>query len=389
MFKTLCVIPLYNHKKTIREVACGVLNFCRDVLVIDDGSSDDGIAEVKELPVQTIVFPKNRGKGAAIIAAADFAKKNNFTHILTIDADAQHYPKDIPLFLEAAQENPFSIIIGKRDFSSGNVPFSSKFGREVSNFWARVQTGKKIKDMQSGFRIYPLEIFGKFKIFAKRFDFEIEIVIKSLWAGFSIKEIEIKTFYPKEGRISHFNFLKDNARIAVLNTYLTMFSMIPLPRRKYFYSNGEFKSLSPFQVIVERIKSGKNPLHLAVSAAWGSFCGALALPGIRTMILFVGVGWFNLNRAVSFTVDKLAAPPFIPFVCIEIGYFLRHGEFLTQISWQIIGRQFLQRVYEWFIGSLIVAPVFAFLVGFCFFIIGLILRRGFIYGEKLDGEKQK
>jgi hypothetical protein len=102
------------------------------------------------------------------------------------------------------------------------------------------------------------------------------------------------------------------------------------------------------------------------------------------MILFFGAGWFNLNRAVAFSVDKLAMPPFIPFVCIEVGYFIRHGKFLTEVSWQIIGVQFFQRLWEWVLGSIIVAPVFGLLVGSIVFVIGHILRKGFLYGSKMD-----
>ena len=101
------------------------------------------------------------------------------------------------------------------------------------------------------------------------------------------------------------------------------------------------------------------------------------------MILMIGAGWFNLNRAVAFSVDKLAMPPFIPFICIEVGYFIRHGKFLTEISWQVIGVQFLERVWEWIIGSLIVAPIFALLVGTVVFFMGKILRKGFLYGSKM------
>jgi hypothetical protein len=153
--------------------------------------------------------------------------------------------------------------------------------------------------------------------------------------------------------------------------------MMPVAHRKYVKDEkGELVSVNPFKVVAEQLKMDGNPFHLGISAAWGSFWGALALPGLRNFILMIGVGWFNLNRAVAFSVDKLAMPPFIPFVCIEAGYFLRHGKFLTEISWQIIGQQFLQRVWEWILGSLIIAPIFALIVGSVVFTIGQIMRLG-------------
>jgi Glycosyltransferases involved in cell wall biogenesis len=385
-FHPLTVIPLYNHAATVNQVVQDSLRFCKDVMVVDDGSTDCGIHQIENLPVNIIHFAKNKGKGSAIIAAAEWASENKFTHIITIDADGQHYPHDIPRLVESAQANPNSIIIGKRDFSSADIPAASKFGRKFSGFWAKVQTSKKIIDMQSGFRVYPLNIFGKFKIYSRRFTFEIEIIVKAIWAGFEVKEIDVAVHYPEKGtRVSHFKFIADNARLGILNTYLTVRAMMPFPHRKYIEGEkGELITLNPFKVVIEQMKREDNPFHLAVSAAWGSFWGALALPGIRTMILFVGVGWFNLNRAVAFSVDKLAIPPFIPFVCIEVGYFLRHGKFLTEVSWQIIGTQFFQRVWEWVLGSLIVAPLFGLLVGSIVFVFGHILRKGFIYGSKMD-----
>ncbi|MCL2144259.1 MAG: glycosyltransferase [Endomicrobia bacterium] len=377
-FNPLAVIPLYNHSGTIEHIVSGSLPYCKEIMIVDDGSTDSGIRDMEKLPVNIIRFKKNKGKGAAIIAAAEWAAENKFTHIITIDADGQHYPYDIPKLLKAAEDSPNSIIIGKRKFENPDIPAASKFGRKFSGFWAKVQTGKKIIDMQSGYRVYPLSVFDKFKIYTRRFTFEVEIIIKALWAGFKVEEVEVDVHYPdKKKRISHFKFFADNARISILNTYLTIRAMIPFPHRKYIENKeGKIISQNPFKAVAEQMKNENNPFHLAVSAAWGSFWGALALPGVRAFILMVGVGWFNLNRAVAFSVDKLAMPPFIPFVCIEVGYYLRHGKFLTEISWQIIGTQFLQRVWEWILGSLIVAPVFALLVGSIVYIAGKIMRIG-------------
>ncbi|MDR1696575.1 MAG: glycosyltransferase [Endomicrobium sp.] len=378
-FKPLIVIPLYNHAAAAREVVGALFPDYKDILVVDDGSTDGGIDILKDFSINTIRFDKNKGKGAAILSAAYYAKANGFTHIVTIDADGQHFPSDIPKLLEYSREHPHSVVIGRRKFENPGVPAVSKFGRKFSGFWAKVQTGQTIIDMQSGFRVYPVGIFEKYKIFSRRFAFEVEVVIKALWAGFPVEEVDVDVYYPenRKERVSHFKLVRDNFRIGVLNTYLTVRSMIPVPHRKFARNEkGDIVSLNPFKVLAEQLKRDDNPFLLAFSAAWGSFWGSLALPGVRTFILMVGVGWFNLNRAVAFSVDKLAMPPFIPFVCIETGYFLRHGRFLTEVSWQILGVQFLQRVWEWVLGSLIVAPVFALLVGSIVYVVGKIMRAG-------------
>jgi len=378
-YNPLIVIPLYNHAATVRKVAKEALSISKNVLVVDDGSTDGGIKNLKALPLNTIRFDKNKGKGTAINSAAEYAKANGFSHIVTIDADGQHFPSDIPKLLRYSKNHPDAIIIGKRKFKNSQAPAISKFGRKFSGFWAKVQTGKTITDIQSGFRVYPVEIFGKYKTFSKRFAFEVEIVIKALWAGFQVREADVEVYYPenKEERVSHFKLIKDNFRLGVLNTYLTIRSMIPIAHRKYVKNKkGEVISLNPFRVVAEQLKRDDNPMHLGISGAWGSFWGAIALPGLRSFILMVGVGWFNLNRMVAFSVDKLAIPPFIPFVCIQVGFFIRHGHFLTEISWRVLGVQFFQRVWEWFLGSLIVAPIFALIVGSVIYIVGKIMRIG-------------
>ncbi|MDR2772984.1 MAG: glycosyltransferase family 2 protein [Elusimicrobiota bacterium] len=388
-FKPLIVFPLYNHGSLIRKAVLDCLKYYDDILIVDDGSSDGGADTIKDLPVTLISFKKNRGKGAAILVAADYAKAHSFTHIVSIDSDGQHYPKDISKLLAEAAQYLRAIIIGKRDFDEANVPALSRFGRKFSGFWAKVQTSNTIVDIQSGFRVYPLEIFGKYKIYSRHFDFEVEIIIKAIWAGFDVREVDVGVYYPpKENRISHFNLISGNAALGILNTYLTIRSMLPIPHKKYVYDGtGQPISLNPYKVVMGQIKNKNNPLNLGLSAAWSMFCGSLALPGLRNMILIVGVGWFNLNRLVAFSVDKLAIPPFIPFVCVEVGYFMRHGEFLTEISWRIIGREFGYRVLEWFLGSLIVAPIAAIVVGSVVFVAGHILRKGAMYGSKVDKQK--
>ena len=100
------------------------------------------------------------------------------------------------------------------------------------------------------------------------------------------------------------------------------------------------------------------------------------------MILLFGMGYFNLNRAICLSLDKLAMPPFIPAIAIEVGFFIRHGKWLTEFNLTTLGYQAPQRIWEWILGSLVVAPVFAVLVGIIVFFIGKIVRRGLILSGK-------
>lgn len=359
--KILIVIPHYNHSASLRRVAEGCLAQNPNVAVFDDGSDGSPEELLKGLPVSFVRFDENRGKGAVILDAARWAASRGFTHIVTVDADGQHDPKDYPLLCAAARENPKAIIIGRRRFSAAeNVPASSKFGRKFGGFWVHLQTGKAVSDIQSGYRVYPVEMLLCLPFFSKRYAFEAEVPVRALWAGFGLKEVDVSVEYPKD-RISHFSLLKDNFRLSVLNTYLTIRSMLPIPHRQYGPSGktGKITKRGYWEVMAENLKMPGNVTRNAVSAAWGIFCGSIALPGVRQVMLFFGAGWWNLNKILSISFEKLCIGPIVPALCIEAGYFMRYGRFLTEFNLTTLGRQFLQRVWEWVLGSLVVAPLLA------------------------------
>lgn len=375
--KILIVIPHYNHSASLRRVAEGCLAQNPNVAVFDDGSDGSPEELLKGLPVSFVRFDENRGKGAVILDAARWAASRGFTHIVTVDADGQHDPKDYPLLCAAARENPKAIIIGRRRFSAAeNVPASSKFGRKFGGFWVHLQTGKAVSDIQSGYRVYPVEMLLCLSFFSKRYAFEAEVPVRALWAGFGLKEVDVSVEYPKD-RISHFSLLKDNFRLSVLNTYLTIRSMLPIPHRQYGPSGktGKITKRGYWEVMAENLKMPGNVTRNAVSAAWGIFCGSIALPGVRQVMLFFGAGWWNLNKILSISFEKLCIGPIVPALCIEAGYFMRYGRFLTEFNLTTLGRQFLQRVWEWVLGSLVVAPLLAAAAFIIVWLAGFILNR--------------
>ncbi len=375
--KILIVIPHYNHSASLRRVAEGCLAQNPNVAVFDDGSDGSPEELLKGLPVSVVRFDENRGKGAVILDAARWAASRGFTHIVTVDADGQHDPKDYPLLSAAARENPKAIIIGRRRFSEAeNVPASSKFGRKFGGFWVHLQTGKAVSDIQSGYRVYPVEMLLCLSFFSKRYAFEAEVPVRALWAGFGLKEVDVSVEYPKD-RISHFSLLKDNFRLSVLNTYLTIRSMLPIPHRQYGPSGktGKISKRGYWEVMAENLKMPGNVTRNAVSAAWGIFCGSIALPGVRQVMLFFGAGWWNLNKILSISFEKLCIGPIVPALCIEAGYFMRYGRFLTEFNLTTLGRQFLQRVWEWVLGSLVVAPLLAAAAFIIVWLAGFILNR--------------
>ncbi len=375
----LAVIPLYNHGKTVRQVVQGCLRCGWPVLVVDDGSTDEGPLSLRSLQVTVLRLPTNRGKGEAVLQAAAWARENGFTHILTLDADGQHNPQDLALLAQSARQYPQSIIIGARRFEGPDVPASSKFGRKFAGFWVHLQTGKAVSDMQSGLRCYPVQLLEVVKCWCRRYAFEVEIVVRALWAGFGVNEVQVSVFYPPAGkRVSHFHKLADNLRLTLINTHLTMRSMLPFPHRQYACPAGSaagVKKRGYWEVMLENLRQKDSITRNAFSSAWGIFCGSIALPGVRQVMLFWGAGWWNLNKILSISFEKLCIGPFVPALCIEAGFFMRNGRFLTEFTLQTLGRQFLQRVWEWVLGSLVVAPLLAAAAFLIVWIIGYFLHR--------------
>ncbi|ACS78593.1 DUF2062 domain-containing protein [Maridesulfovibrio salexigens] len=374
--KPLIVIPVYNHGATLRDVARRALNY-GEVLIIDDGSTDGGSDKISDLELTVVSHKENLGKGQAILTAADKARELGKTHIITIDADGQHFPEDLPIFLEAIEQSPEAIFVGSRNFEGQNVPGASKFGRSFSNFWLRVQTGSKLSDVQSGFRAYPLEIFSVIKTSETRYAFEVEILVKSAWAGYELKDLPIEVHYPSpDERVSHFDTIKDNVRISLLNTKLTMRSFMPVPHRQYDKDEeGKITPIHPLRSLRILLSKDETPLNLAIAGAMGMLLGTLPLIAMHSIAILLLCGFFRLSKITGLAVSQLCIPPLVPALCIEVGHYMRYNQFLTEISLQTLGYEALDRFYEWVLGSLVLGPSFAAIIGITIYIMAFTIKR--------------
>ncbi|MCG8632916.1 MAG: DUF2062 domain-containing protein [Desulfobacterales bacterium] len=366
--RILIVIPVYNHGKTVLEVFNGCMALHPDVLVVDDGSADlprNFASIIKEAGGHLIRHPENLGKGAALKTAAGFAGEEGFSHMITLDADLQHRPKDIPKFKAAVSKDPDALIVGKRDFSGPSIPNASIFGRQFSNFWFRVQTGHAAGDAQSGFRAYPVFVLDRLSLSQSRYDFEIEVLVKAAWAGVSVKSIDIGVDYPLgDKRVSHFNLFMDNLRLTHLNTLLTIRSFMPWPHKKIINRRPapEFSIFRPMASIRHFLANEMSPFEIALSGTAGVILGTLPLIAMHSLAILIVTGFFRLNKVVALGTSQLCMPPIVPALCIEAGYFITHSEFLTEISIETLGYQAIDRFFEWCLGSLVVAPVLGGLV---------------------------
>ena len=230
------VIPTYNNGGTIAVVVRETLKEISDVIVVNDGSTDDTSKILHSIEgITTVEYTKNQGKGYALRKGFECALEMGFSYAITLDGDGQHYPSDIALFLKENQKHPGALIIGSRQLIGVQRSKGSSFANQFSNFWFYIQTGRRLADTQTGYRLYPLKKLHGLRLLTSRYEAELELIVFASWHGVEIVPIDIRVYYPpQEQRVSHFRPGKDFARISVLNMVLCFLAVVyGLPLRVY------------------------------------------------------------------------------------------------------------------------------------------------------------
>ncbi|MDO4702532.1 glycosyltransferase family 2 protein [Tannerella sp.] len=226
---SVCVIiPTYNNAKTLREVLDAALRQNLPVIVVNDGSTDETAAILTDFAgrVEIISYHPNKGKGHALKNGFDRAEKLGYAYAITMDSDGQHAATDIARFTEALSRYPDALIIGQR-IVEGNMPPKNSFANQFSNFWFAVQTARRLRDTQNGFRLYPLRAMKGMRPFSSRYEAELELLVRCRWKGIRIVSVPTHVYYAPEGeRVTHFRPGKDFVRISVLNTILVIAAML-------------------------------------------------------------------------------------------------------------------------------------------------------------------
>jgi len=197
------IIPTYNHGSRITDVVRKARTLGWPIFVVDDGSTDTTARMLDDLDgIHLLCHPANQGKGAALItgmrAAADMAD-----YAITMDADGQHDPADARRLMAAIGDHRRAIVVGRRQMD--DAPWTSRKGRAFSNFWVWAAGGGRLMDSQSGFRIYPISETLGLEVVARRYQFEVEVLVRAAWQGIPIVEAPISAAYGSTlPRISHF-----------------------------------------------------------------------------------------------------------------------------------------------------------------------------------------
>jgi len=213
---TICaLIPAFNEAAHIAQVVEGARPYVESVIVIDDGSSDGTAELARKAGAFCIELTSNSGKATALRRGFTHACTQNFTHAITMDGDGQHLPQDIPVLLRAAQETKADLVIGARPFDRALMPRARYYSNTIGNRLASALVGREIKDSQSGFRLFRLESLSRIKLRSRRYEFEMEALIKLSRAGGIIAHAPIHMVYDNGQARSKMKPVRDTVRICL------------------------------------------------------------------------------------------------------------------------------------------------------------------------------
>ncbi len=390
--KLCIIIPTYNNAGTIVKVITDVQKYTNNIIVVNDGSTDNTQQLISAIKgIEIVSYQKNKGKGYALQQGFKFALSKAFDFAITIDSDGQHFAEDIPTFINKLEENKNVLLIGARNMSQDGIPGKSSFGNKFSNFWFKIETGKSMPDTQSGYRLYPIHRYKKMLFFTRKYEFEIEIIVRSAWKGIDIKSVPVKIYYsPPEERISHFRPFKDFTRISILNTVLVFIAFVyvkPVMFVKYLFTN------NPIKIVKEQIsKHNDSNFKLASAIAFGLFMGIFPVWGFQMILAATVAHFLKLNKIIVLVFSNISIAPMVP-VIIYLSYQtggivlgntndLLSGEKIIALKNTIINGEFFTAgneigysIYQYLIGSVAFGLVLGIFVGFISLILLNIFRK--------------
>lgn len=315
------IIPTYNNDRTLARVLDEVLEYssAENTIVINDGSTDQTSAILEGYRDRLILLAneQNMGKGYSLRKGFAEAVRRGFLNAITIDSDGQHFPADIPLLIKMAEEKPGALIMGSRNMAQEGVPGKSSFGNKFSSFWFWVHTGVKLPDTQTGFRLYPLEPMKGIRLITKKFETEIEVIVKMAWRGVGFATVPIKVTYEPDERVSHFRPFRDFSRISVLNTWFFLMTLLwYLPKRLILTlrERGIWNT-----VRAELFKPGESDIIKAASVGFGLFMGIVPIWGFQLLVGIPLAMAMRMNKVLFFLAANISIPPMIPLI-VYVSY---------------------------------------------------------------------
>ena len=221
--RVMVLIPAYNAAKSVGDVVRACKEIVRDVVVINDGSRDDTASVARAAGAEVVDHPQNRGKGGALKTGFAHAIKNGYDVVVTLDADGQHLPREIPKFLKSREETKADLIIGGRSHLFGEMLPRRRLANRFSAWSIAKASGTNVTDSQSGFRLYSANLLRNVRLRTEGFDLESEVIVRAGVGGFKVLTIPIDLGFVDGISTSHYKPLKDTLRIAWTVTRARLF----------------------------------------------------------------------------------------------------------------------------------------------------------------------
>jgi uncharacterized protein (DUF2062 family) len=315
------VMPAFNAAPAIAHGVEEALRHVQDIIVVNDGCTDDTSARLAPFAlgrIHVIVHAQNQGKGAALMSGFRYAAEKGFSHAITMDADGQHLASDLPAFLSEIKRSPHALLLGRRNLAEAETPLMSRIIRLHSNVWVWLETGKWVKDSPSGFRGYPLDQVLALPLKTRRYDFEIESLVKLAWRGTPIRTVPIHVGRDA-GCASNFGPLKDTALIAHLNAELVLLRIFlpnpfsgpldaeapaDLPLRK--------RCLRALRAVLR--ESAETPARASLSIGLGVMMGILPIWGFQMTAAVLAAHVLGLKKTYALLASNISFPAAIPLI---------------------------------------------------------------------------
>jgi glycosyltransferase involved in cell wall biosynthesis len=377
--KACVIVPTYNNEQTLSSVLTDLLRYTNNIIVVNDGSTDTTYNILQSFNnIEVTGYPVNKGKGYALRYGFKKALEKGYHYAITIDSDGQHFPEDLYKFLDQIEGNPGSLIMGARNMNQSGIPGRSSFGNNFSNFWFKFETGITLSDTQSGYRLYPLLLLKDLHFITRKFEFEIEVLVRAAWADIPIHQVPVKVFYAeKSKRVSHFRPFRDFTRISILNTILVTITLLYIKPRNLFRSIREGKFISHVRKVIWEKEESETKKSLAVGL--GVFMGIAPVWGFQ-MLIALGLAFLlKLNKPLVILAANISIPPMIPFILYashQMGAIYMGSKAVTisfdqEITYELV----MSSMFQYVSGAITLALVAGLSFGLITFAILKLRRR--------------
>jgi glycosyltransferase involved in cell wall biosynthesis len=211
----LVLLPGYNVGRHLAALIPAIRQDLPEagICLVDDGSSDDTANEAQRLGLVLLPHETNRGKGAALKTGFRYACEHGFGAVITMDADGQHLPSELPRFVAAWQAGA-PVVLGSRMAANENMPWLRKRTNEFASSVVSRLVGQRVEDSQSGYRLFDTKVLRAISLESSRYDLESEILIKAGRLGYRVVSVPITTVYHDE--VSSINPFIDTLRFCRL-----------------------------------------------------------------------------------------------------------------------------------------------------------------------------